>query len=98
MTDKEIEKLATAVAKTVIAAMEKKQQEYDEEFARQMSMNHEMKILPYTWTVDMPEKEKEEVTQSRLKKLDNQRISALSTFSHQGICLSLYDQNQELIH
>lgn len=67
MTDKEIEKLATAVAKTVIAAMEKKQQEYDEEFARQMSMNHEMKILPYTWHVDMPEKEKEEVTLASLE-------------------------------
>ena len=67
MTDKEIEKLATAVAKTVIAAMEKKQQEYDEEFARQMNMNHEMKILPYTWTVDMPEKEKEEVTLASLE-------------------------------
>ena len=38
MTDKEIEKIATAVAKTVIAAMEKKQQEYDEEFARQISI------------------------------------------------------------
>ena len=67
MTDKEIEKLATAVAKTVIAAMEKKQQEYDEEFARQMNMNPEMKILPYTWTVDMPEKEKEEVTLASLE-------------------------------
>lgn len=67
MTDKEIEKLATAVAKTVIAAMEKKQQEYDEEFARQMSMNHEMKILPYTWTVDMSEKEKSNRTLASLE-------------------------------
>ena len=59
MTDKEIEKLATAVAKTVIAAMEKKQQEYDEEFAKQIS------IQSGTWEV-IPA-EVEEVTLASLE-------------------------------
>lgn len=38
MTEKEINKLAKAVANTVIAAMEKKQQQYDEEFAKQIDI------------------------------------------------------------
>ncbi len=60
MTDKEIEKLATAVAKTVIAAMEKKQKEYDEEFAKQID------IQSGTWEV-MPNKATEEVTLESLE-------------------------------
>mgnify|MGYP003680722415 FL=1 len=55
MTEKEQENLAKAVAKTVIAAMEKKQKEYDEEFAKQID------IQSGTWEV-MPNKATEEVT------------------------------------
>ena len=59
MTEKEQENLAKAVAKIVIAAMEKKQQEYDEEFAKQIS------IQSGTWEV-IPA-EVEEVTLESLE-------------------------------
>lgn len=62
MTEKEINKLAKAVADIVIAAMEKKQKQYDEEFAKQID------IQSGTWEI-IPKQDQEVTLESLETKL-----------------------------
>lgn len=86
MTEKEINKIAEAVSSLVIAAMEEKQRQYDEEFAKQID------IQSGTWEI-IP-KQDQEVT---LELLETKLAQAVKDEDY-SLAIKLQTEISELLN